>query len=106
MRLVVLSDIHGNLLALEAVMRDLNEQGGADKTWVLGDLCAYGPRPVECLQLLRELVKTDTISGNTDRYLVTGERTTQKPKDEADWKKMPETLRLREEDLIWTVSKL
>jgi predicted phosphodiesterase len=79
MRLAVLSDIHGNRLALEAVLHDLKQCGGADKTWVLGDLCAFGPRPVECLHLIRDLPQTEVIRGNTDRYLVTGERPTLRP---------------------------
>ncbi len=106
MRLAVLSDIHGNILALEAVLRDLKQSGGADKTWILGDLCAFGPRPVECLQRLRELAGTSVISGNTDRYVTTGERRTMQPKDEVDWQKMADTLREREDNLLWTVSRL
>ncbi|MCC7452288.1 MAG: metallophosphoesterase family protein, partial [Anaerolineae bacterium] len=69
MRLAVLSDIHGNILALEAVLRDLKQMGGADKTWVLGDLCAFGPRPAECIQMVRELAGVSVIIGNTDRYV-------------------------------------
>ena len=95
MRLAVLSDIHGNLLALEAVLRDLKQSGGADQTWILGDLCVCGPFPVECLQQIRDLPHTDVISGNTDRYLVTGECSLLifRPKDEADWQTIPNRLR-------------
>jgi predicted phosphodiesterase len=106
LRLAVLSDIHGNLIALEAVLADLKQAGGADKTWVLGDLCAFGPRPVECLQMIRDIPNAKVISGNTDRYLVTGQRPTVEPKDEAQWKEQPEQLRQREADFSWTVSKL
>ena len=45
MRLAVLSDIHGNRPALEAVLADLAAQGGADHLVIAGDLCADGPRP-------------------------------------------------------------
>ncbi len=106
MRLAVLSDIHGNRLALEAVLRDLKQCGGADKTWVLGDLCAFGPRPVECLHLIRDLPGTEVIRGNTDRYLVTGERPTLRPKDESDWQTIPDRLRQRDANFNWTVSRL
>jgi predicted phosphodiesterase len=106
LRLAVLSDIHGNLVALEAVLADLKQAGGADKTWVLGDLCAFGPRPVECLQVIRELPNAKVISGNTDRYLVTGERPSDRPKDEAEWRALPDKLRQREANFAWTVSKL
>jgi predicted phosphodiesterase len=106
MRLAVLSDIHGNLLALEAVLHDLTAMGGADKTWILGDLCAFGPRPVECLELIRDLPNVEVISGNTDRYLITGDRPREQIKDEADWQQFPEKLRQRDADFAWTVSKL
>lgn len=106
MRLAVISDIHGNQVALQAVLNDLQTAGSIDKTWVLGDLCAFGPRPVECLQIIRELPNAEVISGNTDRYLVTGERPKRHPKDEADWQHMAEQLRIRDENFIWTVWKL
>jgi predicted phosphodiesterase len=106
MRLAVLSDIHGNLLALDAVLRDLKQSGGVDQTWILGDLCAFGPRPAECLQRVRDLPNTDVISGNTDRYLVTGERPRLQPKDEADWQTIPDRLRERDANFSWTVSRL
>ena len=106
LRLAVLSDIHGNLVALEAALADLKQAGGAEKTWILGDLCAFGPRPVECLQMIRDMPNTKVISGNTDRYLVTGERPQHRPKDEADWRTLPDALRQREADFAWTVAKL
>lgn len=54
MRLAVLSDIHGNLPALEAVIADL-EKNGADAVVNLGD-CASGPLwPAETVRLLRTL---------------------------------------------------
>lgn len=80
MRLAVLSDIHGNLLALEAVLQDLEAAGGADLTWCLGDLAAFGPRPAECIRRVKALAEADegkhfkAIGGNTDRYIVNGER--------------------------------
>lgn len=85
MRLAVLSDIHGNLTAFEAVLADLEAQGGADHTWFLGDLAAFGPRPAECVQRVKAIVETvkddeqkkhtiRVIRGNTDRYLIYGQR--------------------------------
>ncbi|MEM6280992.1 MAG: metallophosphoesterase family protein [Chloroflexota bacterium] len=78
MKLAVISDIHGNLHALDAVLNDL-ETVEADKTWVLGDLAAHGPRPAECVTKIRELAAADrenfkVIGGNTDRWIVTNER--------------------------------
>lgn len=113
MRLAVLSDIHGNLVALETVLADLEALGGADVTWVLGDLAAFGPRPAECiwrLKALQEAAEKDTfkiIGGNTDRYLVTGERLrTSSAKDEEAFKKLANGWRARDLNLNWAVSQI
>ncbi|HVO42754.1 MAG TPA: metallophosphoesterase family protein [Aggregatilineales bacterium] len=106
MRLAVISDIHGNLAALDAVLADLKAAGGADKLWVLGDLCAFGPRPAECLARLRDLKDAHIISGNTDRYIVTAERPARRPKDEAEWAKMSDFLRIRDQYYFWATTKL
>jgi diadenosine tetraphosphatase ApaH/serine/threonine PP2A family protein phosphatase len=53
MRYAVLADIHSNLEAFQAVLRDLDERGGADEVWCLGDIVGYGPDPRECIKLLR-----------------------------------------------------
>jgi predicted phosphodiesterase len=90
MRLAVLSDIHGNLMALEAVLADIQSSGEMDVTWCLGDIAAFGPRPAECTRRVKSLAEADegkkfkVIGGNTDRYLVTGERPRQKPAKDAD----------------------
>jgi putative phosphoesterase len=68
MRIALLSDIHGNLLALDACLADLEMQGGADAVVVAGDLCLDGPKPKKVLQRLEEIGAT-CIRGNTDRYL-------------------------------------
>src|SRR5438093_6586046 len=47
MRVAVVSDIHGNLHALEAVFAAI-EQDAPDELWCLGDLVGYGARPNEC----------------------------------------------------------
>jgi len=46
MRLAILSDIHGNPLALDAVLTDIQSQGEVDGYWVLGDFVAPGYHPV------------------------------------------------------------
>ncbi len=90
MRLAAISDIHGNLIALETVLADLKASGGADKLWLLGDYAAFGPRPAECIQRLQALVaewgedKLAFVRGNTDRYLVTGGRPPGKPAEDAE----------------------
>ena len=80
MRIALLSDIHGNELAFAAALADLRAQGDADELWLLGDYAAAGPRPAECLRRVLELraergeERVRCIGGNTDRYLVHGER--------------------------------
>ncbi|MFZ0030832.1 MAG: metallophosphoesterase family protein [Candidatus Cybelea sp.] len=68
MRIAVLSDIHGNLLALDACLVDLESQGGADAVVAAGDLCLDGPKPKKVLQRLEE-IGAACIRGNTERYL-------------------------------------
>jgi CHAD domain-containing protein/predicted phosphodiesterase len=68
MRVAVLSDIHGNLLALEAVLDDLAAAGGADLVVIAGDLALGGPQPRETLERLRSL-GYPMVQGNTDRDL-------------------------------------
>jgi len=70
MKIAVTSDIHGNVLALEAVLADLERQGGADHIVVTGDIVAYGPTPNEVFAILRELPHAHFLRGNTDRYLL------------------------------------
>lgn len=59
----ILSDIHGNLEALEAVLRDAQEQG-AKEIFCLGDIVGYGPSPLECLELAQSWDLT--LLGNHD----------------------------------------
>jgi predicted phosphodiesterase len=70
MRIAVFSDIHGNLVGLDACLADLHAQGGADAIVAAGDLCLDGPKPKKVLQRLEE-VGAQAIRGNTDRYLST-----------------------------------
>ena len=62
MRLAVLSDIHANLVALEAVRADLP---AVDEVWVLGDIVGYGPRPNEVIATLQEM-GARSVLGNHD----------------------------------------
>ncbi|MFL7837184.1 MAG: metallophosphoesterase family protein [Candidatus Promineifilaceae bacterium] len=63
MRILVLSDIHANLAAFEAVLEAADGQW--DRVWCLGDLVGYGPNPNECIALLREFDHL-SLSGNHD----------------------------------------
>ena len=73
MRLGVIADIHGNEPALRAVLDDAARYR-VDRWWVLGDLVLFGSRPAEVLELLRGLPGVAMLSGNTDRYVLTGEQ--------------------------------
>jgi predicted phosphodiesterase len=66
-RLAVISDVHGNLAALEAALADIKRHK-PDRIVVTGDLCFYGPRPAETVERLRNLENDGAavISGNTD----------------------------------------
>jgi putative phosphoesterase len=68
MRIAIFSDIHGNLVGLEACLTDLQAQGGADLIVGAGDLCMDGPKPKKVLQRLQEL-GARCLRGNTDRFI-------------------------------------
>ncbi len=64
MRIAVISDIHANWHACEAVLTDV-EQEKVDEIWCLGDLIGYGPQPNRCVETVRE--RTDfCLIGNHD----------------------------------------
>lgn len=65
MRALIVSDIHSNLEALDAVLNDAGERGGFDRVWCLGDLVGYGPDPSACLERLRQL-ELVAVAGNHD----------------------------------------
>src|SRR2546430_15853016 len=65
MPLAVLSDVHANLPALEAVLADVDRAAPAG-IWVAGDLVGYNPWPNEVLQILRDR-RVEGIRGNHDR---------------------------------------
>jgi diadenosine tetraphosphatase ApaH/serine/threonine PP2A family protein phosphatase len=69
MRAAVIADIHSNLEAFQAVLRDLEERGGADDIWCLGDIVGYGPDPRECILLLRQQ-QAVCVAGNHDRAAI------------------------------------
>jgi predicted phosphodiesterase len=64
MRAAVISDVHGNLAALEAVL-DAIDVDAPDELWCLGDLVGYGPRPSECCALVAARAQI-CLCGNHD----------------------------------------
>jgi putative phosphoesterase len=68
MRVALLSDLHGNLLGLEAALDDLAGQN-ADAIVCLGDIAALGPHPRETVERLQGL-DCPVVMGNTDEWLL------------------------------------
>jgi diadenosine tetraphosphatase ApaH/serine/threonine PP2A family protein phosphatase len=64
MRVAVISDIHANLHALEAVLAEIDE-ATPEALWCLGDLVGYGPRPNECCAIVKERADVCLV-GNHD----------------------------------------
>jgi diadenosine tetraphosphatase ApaH/serine/threonine PP2A family protein phosphatase len=64
MRVAVISDIHANLHAVEAVLREIDAEE-PDALWCLGDLVGYGPRPNECCAIVEERADVCLV-GNHD----------------------------------------
>ena len=69
-RIAIIADIHGNSLALDAVLADIERSGGADAYWLLGDYVAIGPDPLGVLERLEKLPEATFIRGNTDRIVL------------------------------------
>lgn len=67
MRILVISDIHANYEALQAV---LDDAGAVDETWCLGDVVGYGPDPNLCVELIREQPNLTCLLGNHDVALL------------------------------------
>ena len=60
----IISDIHGNLTALKAVLADIRRKG-IDRIFCLGDVVGYGPNPCECIDLVRKRCEI-AVCGNHD----------------------------------------
>ncbi len=64
MRIAVISDIHGNFVALEAILKDISHQF-VDQMVCLGDAVQGGPQPAQVVNRLRELA-CPVVMGNAD----------------------------------------
>lgn len=64
MLIAVLSDIHGNLPALKAVLKDI-KNNGVEQVTCLGDIVGYGGQSKECLEMIR-MIGTPIVRGNHD----------------------------------------
>jgi diadenosine tetraphosphatase ApaH/serine/threonine PP2A family protein phosphatase len=63
MRILIISDIHANLSALDAV---LDGAGPVEAVWCLGDLVGYGPDPNQCIEKIKQLPNLVCLLGNHD----------------------------------------
>ena len=71
MRIAIFSDIHGNLVSLDAVLADIRRQG-IQQMVCLGDVAATGPQPRDVLARLQKLA-IPIVQGNTDEWLLAPE---------------------------------
>lgn len=95
MKIAFISDIHGNAVALDAVLYHLKAIE-VDKIYVLGDLCYRGPEPKRSLELVRSL-NTEVIKGNADEWVVRGVHEGEVPSP---------ALEMMNKERDWTFSKL
>jgi putative phosphoesterase len=72
LRIVVISDIHSNLVAFQAVIASLPNY---DHLLFLGDLVGYGPEPNEVIKQLQQLKPSSALMGNHDYAVATGDAT-------------------------------
>ena len=97
MKIAIISDIHGNCVAFDAVLNDIKGQG-VDQIVCLGDAVQGGPQPVQVVTRLREL-HCPIVMGNADAWLLTG--------TDSGAENIPEERRLRM-DVIrsWQLTRL
>lgn len=106
MKIAILSDIHGNTLAMDAVLAEIQSQGGVDRTIILGDLIAIGPDPVGVLERIKTLPDAVCVRGNTERFTVTSDRPPPSPEDvRADMTKL-QILVNNSASLAWTLGTI
>jgi len=95
MRIAFISDIHGNAVALEAVLLAI-ELKSIDKIYVLGDIAYRGPEPKKSIQMIQAL-QTEVIKGNADEWIVRGIQQGEVPDG---------ALQMMNEERNWIVSRL
>jgi putative phosphoesterase len=91
LRIAFLTDVHGNLPALEAVLADARDQG-VDAIWDGGDAVGYHPWPADCVRLLAETCDV-AVMGNYDRKVL------KTPRSRKRWLRTKDPLKAR--TLIW-----
>lgn len=94
MKIALISDIHGNLIALEEVLQDI-ENRDIDEIYCLGDLVGYGPSPNEVINLIKEK-GIPCVQGNYDEKVTKGFDRASLANNEVD------NLTIKEQILLWT----
>ncbi|MGI8773427.1 MAG: metallophosphoesterase family protein [Actinomycetota bacterium] len=102
MRIAILSDIHGNLMALDAVMTDLESQS-PDEIWCGGDIGWGGPWASECIARVRSEGWT-SVKGNTDIWITGDPQTVDTPEDRAIFNQLAAIHDVSKEDARWLAS--
>jgi putative phosphoesterase len=101
-RVAIISDIHGNLPALEAVMKDVEEQA-PDQIWCGGDIAWGGPWATECIDIVRES-EWITVKGNTDVWITGDPQTLDSPQDRRELQEVAEWHAISREDADWLLN--
>lgn len=95
MRMAIISDIHGNLEALQAVLRDIDKYDPKEIV-CLGDTIGYGPQPRECLEIIRQRCSLILMGNHEHAILYGAEQFTPLAQVAIDWTarvmRDPETL--------------
>jgi len=97
MRIAIFSDIHGNCVALDAVLAELQAKP-VDSMVCLGDAIQGGPQPVQVVDRLRQLA-CPVVMGNADAWLLTGE-------ESGDEQITHERLQAMNEVRLWSLAQL
>ena len=99
MKVAIVSDIHGNLLALDAVVNDIQKQG-VDEVWCGGDIGWAGPWAGECIARVREWGWA-TVRGNADVWITGDPQTITDPDKRALFEDIARQHAIPEEDARW-----
>lgn len=91
-QIAIISDIHGNLEALKAVLEDIKERN-IENIMCIGDIIAKGTHAQECVELIKNKCKV-VIKGNCDEYFTS---------DEINWSKKPQ---IEYDRMMWNIAKL
>ncbi|MCC8190502.1 MAG: metallophosphoesterase [Planctomycetes bacterium] len=84
MKMAIISDVHANLAALQAVMADI-EKHGPDELLCLGDTVGYGPQPAECLAMVRDVCSVVLMGNHEHAVLYGAEQFTPLAQVAIDW---------------------